>query len=605
MIAWLQRGVGAAVRSALRLDATQWRVLGLVARALVVASVVCAFDALPWTAPESVRSLGAHFVVGLADRRDYVGGLLTLSGLPTALLVTLTSLAIGTLSPYANPAPLLLHRRWPTTALEWFHALVFLGRGNPFLFALQGSLYVSASLAGLLVLEAAGWAALRRPTLLAVTLLAIWNLALLLYFVFWTVRLRQPEQLIEHLRLLARNRLESLSTRAGGFTDRAHESAPRVSAVSSPREYSYQYVEQAETAEVILALGQALLRAATDAQPSLAIQAAAALKDALSLTREAHAVPEWGATSEGPRGSWASELVVEALGEGLATAGEKHVHRPGEEIAKTLAEALRATTRVGRPQDPNDRRVVAAILSAQTLAFQRCSVARETALRDYILDRFQPALADLRRHWKHRLSTLLLSEIGTMAREALRREDVGGLRGALGLLHATVGPRTAAIELVLDLGATGIALRADRTTSALAGWCVSVLDPSGSRIPLAAEEMLARERRRALTAIRTAKPPTRPTYVGTDYVRVFLALLGGRAGHYVPPWPEASLEKVSRVVWADSGGLPNPRERAAWVCERISNVVGLAAVETERWVGSVLRVVDLAAPRKDGASEVG
>ena len=65
----------------------------------------------------------------------------TLFGVPTAVLVTLTSLAIITLSTYANPSLLLLQRNSIHGPLEWPHTWVF-GSGTAFQHALQGALGV-------------------------------------------------------------------------------------------------------------------------------------------------------------------------------------------------------------------------------------------------------------------------------------------------------------------------------------------------------------------------------------------------------------------------------------------------------------------------------
>src|SRR5438477_10311905 len=116
-------------------------------------------------------------------REGYVHGLLTLFGLPSALLVTLTSLAIPTLSPYANPSLILRYQRYPETAVERAWARVA-GRGNPFRWALQIALYVAASLFALLVLGGLGLASQSSVALLLITVAAFCEVALLLAFAF-------------------------------------------------------------------------------------------------------------------------------------------------------------------------------------------------------------------------------------------------------------------------------------------------------------------------------------------------------------------------------------------------------------------------------------
>ena len=152
-----------------------------------------------------------------ADRRTgYVLALLTLFGLPSVLLATLTSLAITTLSPYANPSLLLLDRRYPENRLERLWRCV-VGRGNRFRWSLQMALYVSGSLFTLFVLGALGLSASFTPALVVVTAIAIVDLMTLLSYVHWIIGLRHPSRVIEYTLLVPSPRAEIHPLSASAF----------------------------------------------------------------------------------------------------------------------------------------------------------------------------------------------------------------------------------------------------------------------------------------------------------------------------------------------------------------------------------------------------
>jgi hypothetical protein len=81
------------------------------------------------------------------------------------------------------------------------------------------------------------------------------------------------------------------------------------------------------------------------------------------------------------------------------------------------------------------------------------------------------------------------------------------------------------------------------------------------------------------------EPTSRQSYVGVDYVAVFVALACGRGIQFgYADWKAASKRLAPVIKAAD---VRNARERCGWVCERVCGVAHLAEDECKSWVDAV------------------
>lgn len=213
--------------------------------------------------------------VGPDERRGFLRGMLALFGLPSALLVALTSFAVPTLTPYANPGLLLTHRAYHDRGGRIWVVGFFLARYNPFSLALLASVALSATLALLVVLDAAQIITLHLITCALVVVVACGTLGLVLQFVFWVLRMRQPSEVITEARSLALNAL-SHASHSSGLTPR------RLDDVDGP--FNAEWEEQHEIKLLVDALAQVALRTRSERHPFGPHEALSALADVVEHT---------------------------------------------------------------------------------------------------------------------------------------------------------------------------------------------------------------------------------------------------------------------------------------------------------------------------------
>jgi hypothetical protein len=248
----------------------------------------------------------------LADhdtRAHVVLGLLAAFGLPSVLLVALTSLAIPALSPVASPRLFLLD---PPHAARWPFVPLVTATGSPFMKALRLALWLDGTLVGLAMAHTLQAGKNEWPLLGVVTLMLVVELALLLQYVLWVLRVRQPGEAVQHVGELA-----------GSLIDHVHQ---------QPRAFpSHARLEQREDdcdylKEIVGTLQQIALHSAHDGDMQAASRALRALGSLRSTAgcdttylqwlRPSDTAPSGPTEAESPefQSSWLDSEVADALG---------------------------------------------------------------------------------------------------------------------------------------------------------------------------------------------------------------------------------------------------------------------------------------------------
>lgn len=572
----------------------------LVWRALVVALAVVGLDLLC-----------THFPVRAVDplmpeqRVAGLRNLLTLFGLPSALLVALTGFAIPTLSPYANPSLVLLYRRHATTKRETVLTWA-LGNGNPFSWALQLSLYISLSLFFVLALGTLQWTGQFTPVLFLAAAAALGELLLLLVFVYWVIGLRHPSRVIGHTLGMANNALTWLKDLPA-----THAYKP-LPAGFSRGPYKTKFREQEKLLRIAEALTQATLRALHDRQPMPAREGIEALADL--FTSAGTARPKDDAWYQmlfvrdvaEPRFDWFRLFVLDGLHDVLVASAEAHYMSVG------LA-ALRALEQIGanllakeKPGDQTSRQLFRRVLNSYVDAFDETLQFQEHNLRAELLPSlitFVFQIGDANTEGDKGASgwtQLLLAELPNMIKElgtpGVTYEDFGALRALTALLMKvkTEVPESEPVIAggVIYLGASAVALRSDRAVSLLAGWIAGQFDRSGALTSAEGQVLVRRARQepprplppRSGDARATpASPVATDRRPDVDYVQVFLVLVAARGMQFGSDWLRESTVKI-RFAARD---LKRGQYRCKWVCERMGNQSHLGSEEIKGWVKEV------------------
>jgi hypothetical protein len=564
-------------------------------------------------------------------RYALVNQLLTFLGLPIALFITLTSLALPSLSSYANGSLLLLHGRYPVTSRERRWGWV-IGRQNAFHDALQIALFVAATLVALAalrnftLLDGHPIADGQMPTLVVVVVLAALEVLLLIRFVFWVIRLRQPTEVIQHLQILADNALAHVRTPGERFR--------RAQRSEIYGQFTCELEEQEEVKQIALALSQTTLRAVHDHQPFSAYEGVAAMKKLYELAHDGKYPAAWQrmravqgqlddaltridageATVAAPTAplelDWLSQLVIEGLAEVLTAAAERGSILVGKAAAGELERIASDLLAKQSARDRSDADLLKLALEKHAEAFASCLLLGDRRLRDALLDQLRHLVADLAaatgdkdaskgeraREWALELRSFVRVHGTNMAEACVARGDVGALRGVLDLLRR-VGLdhpdlRATVATAALNVGATALALREDVCASVIAAWIPGAFDPAAEVVPGEAIRLIQAhsEAGGLLGSGASDEPSNRRSYVGVDYVAVLVVLACGRGiqfGH--EGWKTASKELAPVVK--GSADVRNARDRCAWVCERVGEVAHLAKDEREAWLKAVRDIV--------------
>lgn len=374
--------------------------------ALMVAALAVLVDiALSWTpAPVTQWRDSIEAVIPGPFRAALVKNLLLAFGLPIALFITLTSLAVPTLSNVANPSVMLLHRQYnvgpwfsvggsafPPPA-RWRLIRRYALRTNVFYLALLSSLCLSLTLAGLLTAQRLGLTAITPPIVLFIGWLVLCVLLLLLRFVYWILLLRQPAELVGHLTRLALN--------VFAYVGAAPRLRARVGGELPSAEYVYE--EQLEIAKIVALLEEIGLRGLAERQPATVREAIGALRAIARLSREQRPAlartawhelkPERAAgTDEGATArvsvEWLERLVVDAIAAVLLAAIASNARAIGVEAASALLGI--ATSAVVPEPTPADRSMLEAVFGHYENAFDSAVRNRDSTIRSITIEQLR------------------------------------------------------------------------------------------------------------------------------------------------------------------------------------------------------------------------
>jgi hypothetical protein len=310
----------------------------------------------------------------LLERAGFVHALLTLFGLPTTVLVALTSFAVPVLRPSATVGALLLHR--PYLVGRWDQRELSFMRSNPF----YGAFVTAAGLSlALLVLSFGVAAELLRaqlPALLLATLVAALAGFRFISAIVWTLRMRDGMALVSHVTELGENVIAHAG--AGGAS-----AAPFEDRSPGGR---FSFVEQVELRQCVDTLTQQALHVGDEPAASAAalrglrrLQEAAIGSGAVALWRERPGVlpsPFPDPWLEADVISTLTRAIIAAVRARDAAAGQDAIAILGA-IGIDLAEAPNPS--------PTDRRVMDLVLQALRLCFEACVEGRELVLRERLI----------------------------------------------------------------------------------------------------------------------------------------------------------------------------------------------------------------------------
>jgi hypothetical protein len=592
---------GGSIRAQIRigLGDDAWELLR---NALIFTLVVVALDLVFTHAPRRL------FIDPLEPtvREGYVRGLLTLFGLPSALLVTLTSLAIPNLSPYANPSLILRYRSHPETAgARWWARIA--GRGNPFRWALQVALYVAASLFALLVIGGLRWSGQSTPVLALITLAAACEVALLLAFVYWVITLRHPSAVIKATLALGENALRELKS-----LPPKHAFTPMPPATSRGP-YKVRYREQDVLKAITEALAQATLRALQDRQPFAAREGLEALEE---LFEQCAAIrppgDEWYSMVEvsetpNPRVDWLRLLVLDGIHDVLVACAGAHYLSVGMNALKVLERIGADLLTEGDPDDPSTQQQFERLIRTYGDAFDESLQFQEHNLRVELLSPLKKHLDQLAgeaaapsersKAWIQLFAQQLPDLLQDLWTPAVTVEDFGALRSVTGFMSRIAGAiadaRPAIAASAVNLGATALALRSDGACSLIAAWIAGVFDPTGSDTASAGERLVGMgrlattDRNVMRPELSTETTGLRADFVSVDYVEVFLVLVAARGVQFDREWDVKATARIRTAV----KDLPQSAQRCKWVCDRVGNATRLGETERKEWTAKVDEVL--------------
>src|SRR5260370_5037249 len=269
---------------------------------------------------------------GDQTRADFVGGLFRFFSILPALLLALTSFAVTGLSPYGNPALILLYRwhriRW------WERPFLFFGRSNLLYRAMVLGLGLVPGLFLLQARKSMGLSNNTVPTVIVVVILAALLSTSLVSLVLWVISLRRQSDVIQHTYLLGCDlfqHLERITHGKGKLTTRtATDNSGKAS----------RYEEQEDMKRCVAALTEAAIRSLELEQRLAASEATLALRRLDGVAKDALLPRGWeklGPNSE-DRCDWLQELFVEAIESVVVAAVDLHYFSVGCLGAASLAD---------------------------------------------------------------------------------------------------------------------------------------------------------------------------------------------------------------------------------------------------------------------------
>jgi hypothetical protein len=595
-----------------RHDPLEWLPYRVVLQAVVLGAALATVDILLGELPSTL----SEYEIEPPERAAYVTSLLAFAGIPTALLLTLSSFALSSMSPAISSSLPLLFLRYPwpwlprvpawslvvlpmVTTVAWYVSL-----GTPDHSAAVGAALVAISVAAALALVTTRTNLLHLPLLLASSLTSglllmsfvsgrgvsnqhlltlglvfvflLVDAGLLVALVIWLMRLRQSGELVTELQKMGESIQAYVASTRDGHLPRASLArlAEDAASVSQP---------QQELKQVFAALSQVALHALQEHQNVPALQAARAIDTLHERASRGEPRTDWLVErAEGVEGSvatpWIDRLSCEQMMTILLRSAEQHFFSVGDACAQHLLDiALRCLREHdGRVRPAHDVRSAIPIDAVEAFAscYDECVQFDEVNLRDRVLffaTRLIEAMRAAGPNYTNDLREELPIHLRTAGRLAVSRNDVGAVRALLSVLGRYAADdvlRAPVARAVIDLGALALAGRSYAVGSVLIDW-LRRFDDRGAFVPSVA------------TARMAASPTddeTAPPELTRGFVQVFLALAcaRGRVGRGAT-WPDAALAQV-RDLLGDVG-----RERCQIVLARLNNSVPLPDELARAW----------------------
>lgn len=570
-------------------DPVRELVIHTIVRAGVIAAVAFGLDALAslWVTPlASIRLDAPNLTPGEARGSRAITYFLGYVGVLPAVVVALTSLAVATVGAYGSPSLLMLtpsySRRW------WDHALYpVVGRTSRFQRALILSMGLTASLLGLAGGAQVGWIQNQLPTLLFLAGLFLAALFSVLVFVIWLVDLRRPSQVAFATWRLADNILSHIED--CGKNKRAL--TPYVwRGVASP--YPSAYREQEHLKRCIYALTELAVRTMADRQRFTARESITVLSRISKQYRSLKSRPrEWDDLRRDradPIGElpapdiwWFERVLVEAFESIAVAAAELHYMSVARDAAREL---MVLTLHLAVQHPGKDSSALRLALVAFVDLLDECAQFREATVLEVVLRPATRAFGIVAKSARRNPTTLarLHDHLVSSMRLAVTNDDVVGLRALLTILtrlRIYSSTRSIVIAAAIDLGATALASRRYQAASILIDWFLP--GRGGSELIAVG----ASEREGGLSQ----RAKSTPSYVGQDYVELFVLLAASRVTQITQaPLVASDHAAVDRLV----APLPDADRRARFVCERMAHAVAYPEEEVKGWLSAVTEFTD-------------
>ncbi len=540
------------------------QVTDILFRMVVIALFIVGLDIVTSMIPQITV---ARF--GDQTRADFVGGLFRFFSILPALLLALTSFAVTGLSPYGNPALILLYRwhriRW------WERPFLFFGRSNLLYRAMVLGLGLVSGLFLLQASKSMGLSNNTVPTLIVVVILAALLSTSLVSLVLWVISLRRPSDVIQHTYLLGCDlfqHLERITHGKGKLTTRtATDNSGKAS----------RYEEQEDMKRCVAALTEAAIRSLELEQRLAASEATLALRRLDGVAKDALLPRGWeklGPNSE-DRCDWLQELFVEAIESVVVAAVDLHYFSVGCLGAASLAD-------------------IGVRLTDANVTWPGRSRAKELEVGGLLLEGLHDVVtAGIDNPELTGARGTLTARVVEMLIRCVIADDIPSLRSALACLRKlceqqTQPPVAEITTAVLSLGAIALASRAHAAGSVLVDYAALWFDPDGRRFEAVV---------RAWPPSDDFTPTKVPSYVTKEYFQLFLVLAVTRslAIKHQDGW-HAEVVDVTRDFTI---GLTDRTKRATVTIKRLGAVVRYPPDEVKTWVDEV-KVLDQAAGPKGG-----
>jgi hypothetical protein len=558
------------------------QVTDILFRTVVIALFIVGLDVVTSAIPQITV---ARF--GDQTRADFVSGLFKFYSILPALLLALTSFAVTGLSPYGNPALILLYR-WHR--IRWFERpFLFFGRTNLLYRAMVLGLGLVLGLFLLQPSRSMGLSNNTVPTLLVVVILAALLSTSLVSLVLWVISLRRPSDVIQHTYLLGCDLFQHLERIKHGHGRLTTRTASDDSVDAS------RYEEQEDMKRCVNALTEAAIRSLELEQRLAASEATLALRRLDALAQTALLPLGWeklGPNSEG-RDDWLQELFVQAIESVVVAAVDLHYYSVGCLGAESLADiGIRLTD--AKVNWPGRGRVFERTLEAFTNTIDECAAAKELEVGGLLLEGLHDVVtAAIKNPDLTPARGTLTARVVEMLTRSVIEDDIPSLRSALACLRKvceleTQPPVAEITTAILSLGAIALASRAHETGSVLVDYAALWFDPDGRRFEAVVRAWPPRD---------DFTPTKVPSYVTREYFQLFIVLAVTRslAIKHHDGWQEAVVDATRDFTT----GLADRTKRATVTIKRMGAVVRYPPDEVKAWVDQV-KVLDQAAGPKGG-----